>query len=227
MALWTSRSSSSSAPRSVLEELDALLDHLDKATELIALSSDFQAAVGPAEIIASIAQRTGVPNDIARKVFNALENLRNLSEEFGTPIRTLDEIALTLPEKISSRLIAKKNEIADLVNSYSSDNGVRLSYKAQRLTYLRENIYQEAEVITDARPVFDSAGDSVVEYLITHSLVATYFRQGRLENIHLVMDAADVLKLRKALDRAIIKARALSSDLGDRARILRDDDAAS
>jgi RIO-like serine/threonine protein kinase len=101
---------------------------------------------------------------------------------------------------------------------------VVIAYKAQKLTYLRENIYQESEIITEVRPVFDQKAGQILEYLVTHSLIATYFRHGRYENIHLAMDMADVLKLRRLCDRAILKAKTLQSDLGDKARILRDDD---
>jgi hypothetical protein len=113
------------------------------------------------------------------------------------------------------------------MQQYERDNAVSLSYKAQRLTYMRENVYQQAEIITDARPVFDEKGQKIVEYIIAHYLVITYFRHGRVENVHLALDAADVLKLHNVCDRAVIKARALKNELGDRARILRDDDATS
>jgi hypothetical protein len=57
--------------------------------------------------------------------------------------------------------------------------------------------------------------------------VVTFIRRGRPEMVHLAMDAADVLKLRKACDRSVVKAKTLKSELGERARVLRDDDAVS
>jgi hypothetical protein len=226
MAIWMMRQGPT-VPKGAAEEIEALLDHSEHLDQFVNAARGRAVALTPSEVIASISKQVGVSTDILRKVFNALENLRNLSEEFGAPEKMLDELILNLDERISTKLNQKKEAIGRAIEEYTRDNAVSLSYKAQRLTYMRENIYQQAEVITDARPVFDEKGEEIVEYLISHYLVVTYFRHGRAEVVHLAMDAADVLKLRKTCDCAVIKAKALKSELGDRARVLRDDDANS
>jgi hypothetical protein len=227
MAIWTMRLAPT-VPKGAAEEIEALLDQSEHLDQFVNAGRSQAVALTPSDVIASISKQVGVSADILRKVFNALENLRNLAEEFGAPEKMLDDLILHLDEGISTKLKQKKEAIARAVREYGQDNAVSLSYKAQRITYMRENIYQQAEIITDARPVFDEKGENVVEYLITHNMVVTYFRNGRgAENVHLAMDAADVLKLRKACDRAVVKAKALKRELGDRARILRDDDANS
>jgi len=216
MAIWISRQGSS-VHKGAAEEIEALLDNSNRLHEFISAARLEGVAVTPSGVIASISKKVDTSIDTLRKVFNALENLKNLSEEFGGPDKMLNELILTLDEQISEKLKEKRAAIEKVVEDYAQDNAVSLSYKAQRLTYLRENIYQQSEVITDSRPVFDEKGEKIVEYLITHNLVVTYFRHGRPENIHLAMDAADVLKLRKACDRAVIKAKALKRELGERA----------
>jgi hypothetical protein len=226
MPIWTSQPSAS-IPERAAEEIEALADHSEGLQEFTNAARRETVALTPAEVIAAISKKVGVSTDILRKIFNGFENLTNLSEEFGSTNKMLDDLIVNLDERVSAKLKAKKEAIGLAIEEYAQGNAVSLSYKAQRLTYLRENIYQQSEIITDARPVFDTRGEKIVEYLITHNLVITYFSQGRPANVHLALDAADVLKLRKACDRAVIKAKALKSELGDRARILREDDDAT
>lgn len=41
-------------------------------------------------------------------------------------------------------------------------------------------------------------------------------------SIHFALDMDDILKLRKEIERAILKARTVKSDLGDKAKVLGD-----
>lgn len=223
MAIWTNRIGNS-IPKSASDELISLADNAERLNEFIEAAGRHKAALTPAEAIGALSKELSIDGGVLRQIFNGLENLKNLSDEFGTPEKVLNELAGYLSDAANTKIEQKKSIIISAVEKYQGDNSVTISYKAQRLTYLRENIYQEAEIITDTRPVFDAKGERVIEYLVTHSLVVTYFHQGRLENIHLAMDAADVLKLRKGCDRAMIKAKAIKAELGEKARILREED---
>jgi hypothetical protein len=223
MAIWTARSPGA-MPKTAADDVRLLLKYADQLTSFIEHSKNHRPALTATDIVASIAKETLVDSSDLEGVFNALENIKNLSDEFGGVDKTIDFISRSLSEDTAKDVLAKKEQISAAVLAYSEDNAVAISYKAHRLTYLRENIYQEAEIITDARPVFDSKGENIIEYLITHTLIASYFHRGRFENIHLAMDAGDVIKLRRACDRAFIKAKSLKSALGEKARILRDED---
>lgn len=226
MAIWTVRPSGT-IPKSAADEIAVLATFAGRLSELIDAANRQEPALTPWEVIAAISKEVDTSGETLRQIFNALENLKNLADEFGSAEQVIENITTNLKDDVVASLNKNRREIVAALEQYSSDNAVTISYKAQRLTYLRENIYQEAEVITDARPVFDGRGEKIIEYLITHSLVASYFHNGQIESIHLAMDAADVLRLRKACDRAIVKAKTLKTELGIRARILRDDDASS
>jgi len=88
-------------------------------------------------------------------------------------------------------------------------------------------VVTDSEIITDARPIFDTKRESVLEYVISHCLVITYHGDnsvsGQMHNqpsIHFALDMDDILKLRKEIERAILKARTLEKDLGDKAKVL-------
>jgi hypothetical protein len=221
MAVWISRPAE---PKTASDEIDLLVEYVDRLDDLIDAANKQKPTLTAAEVITAISKDVSMKSDVLKKVFNALENLKNLSVEFGSTKKATDQLADSLNDDVATRLRENIESIARAVEKYSGDNAVTISYKAQRLTYLRENIYQDAEIITDARPVFDGNGEKIIEYLVTHYLVATYFHHGRFEQIHLAMDAADVVKLRKACDRAIIKSKTLKAELGHKARILREDD---
>jgi hypothetical protein len=223
MAVWINRPTAS-IPKSAAEEITVLIENADRLDELFSGTQTQAHAVRPAEIIQKISKASGVDAEELRKIFNALENLKGLSDEFGGIPAAIDSLFGNLRGEILNKLKEKKSKIIEAVEKYSADNAVTIAYKAQKLTYQRENIYQEAEIITEVRPVYDQKAETIFEYLVTHSLIATYFRNGRFENIHLAMDMADVLKLRRVCDRAILKAKTLRDELGEKARVLRDDD---
>jgi hypothetical protein len=226
MAIWTNRISGS-IPKSAADQVKLLVEYADRLGEFIDAAQEQQPALTANEVIVAIAKDIRIDSKILESVFNALDNIKNLSDEFGGIEKTIDELSRGLKDEDAQKILKKKHAISEAVTKYTSDNAIAISYKAQRLTYLRENTFQEAEIITDARPVFDSKGENIIEYLITHYLVVTYFHQGDFKNIHLAMDAGDVVKLRKACDRAFVKAKSLKAALGDKARILRDDNANS
>ncbi len=108
---------------------------------------------------------------------------------------------------------------------YNKDNPVSLTFKAQRLTYNRERLFHEVEIISDARPIFDTKGEKVIEFVVTHSLVVSYFVNGDYQRQYYSVDNADILNLRTACDRAILKSRTPKDALGEKwpTEVLRDD----
>jgi hypothetical protein len=88
MAVWIARPGAS-VPKAIAEEIGILLDHSARLEQFIELANRRPVALAPTEVIASISNDVGVSADVLRKIFNALENLANLSEEFGSSIGPL------------------------------------------------------------------------------------------------------------------------------------------
>lgn len=217
-----------SIPKSAADEIEALLSYAEQLGPAIELATKTKPAVAVVTILRDLSKQLSIRIFDLRKIFNALENLNVIRKEFGGAEIAFEKIAEALSPEAAKKWSEKKALILSAMAAYSEDNPVSISVKAQKLTFLREKIYRDAEIITDARPVYDSTGEKVLEILITHSLVANYLVRDRVETVHLAMDAADVLKLRKACDRAIVKAKALKTALGDKSdwviEVLRDED---
>jgi hypothetical protein len=182
------------------------------------------------EVLHPIATDLNLPYADLQDLFNALENLNHLEIEFGSAEDAFIRVMSALQPDLGKRYNDNKDKILKALARYAQDTPIHISAKAQRLAYYHENIYRDSDIITDVRPIFDSAGGNVLEMIISHSLVVTYSSSNRTERIHLEMDAGDVLKLRKACDRAILKANTLKQALGGtgqkwKIQLLRDGDA--
>lgn len=205
-----------------VRSLSALIDHLGHAKTLIDKAAQLPRGRPPKEVFDELAKGAPVDRDIARSIFNALDNLVILANELGSPNKALDQ-AVRVFGKTLPQLEQKKEEIKAILEAYGNDNPVATSAKAQYLAYLHERLLERAEIITDARPVYDMEGKNVLEFVIVHSLVLTQVKDGHRERVHFALDASDLAAVRKACDRAILKQGALKATLGKKARILGED----
>jgi hypothetical protein len=200
-------------PPTAVEQLGKLLKYVSRLPEIIEQSKKLPLGLTAFEILEPFAAQIGISYDELSDIFYALENLRITSEDFGSFSDALDRIAAAVNPDLAKNLEANKAAILDAFEKYDFDNPVSITIKAQKLTYFHERILRDSEVITDVRPVFDSSGRNVLEAVISHVLVVTATTVGRNERLHFAMDAGDVLKLRRACDRAIEKAKTIKSTL--------------
>ena len=88
--------------------------------------------------------------------------------------------------------------------------------KAVELKYAHASLYQRAQIITDIRPVFDSARERPVAAVISHTLQVTYMRGGEAQSVTMTLDEADVAQLIEQATAAKRKAASLLAFLGER-----------
>lgn len=197
-----------------MDDIKKLLDHLDQLPGIIERSKAAGHRVTVFQVLHPLSLEVGIDYKTLLDVFTALENLRFLEVEFGSSEQAVIRIEAAVDQALAQRIAAKRPELLRAMGVYLDENPILVSFKAQRLSYLHERIYRDAEILTDVRPVFDDPGGKILECIISHSLVITHSTAGRQERFHLTLDAEDVLKLRKACDRAIIKAQTLKNTLG-------------
>ena len=155
--------------------------------------------------------------------------MRFFKEELGSTEKLIDFLAESLKPETGEKIRANADLIRESLAHYEEDNPVLLTMKARRLTYARERLLSYAEIITDARPVFDSIGENIHEFVVTHSLVITSQVGNESRKEYYSIDNADLLNIRKACDRAFIKARTLKSALEEKwpTKVLKDNDSRS
>lgn len=213
-------------PKEGIAQIQVLVEYADALPGILNASKAVDVGIFATEVVRSVATAAGVPFEAAMAVFYAMENLRYLRVEFGDE-RVSNSIAAQLQPAARKKWEAAKAAIFTALADYEQNNPVAISIKAQKLGVLHERVYRECEIITDARPVFDAQGETVVEFIVTQSMVLTFRASGRTEKIHVAMDAPDLTDLRKACDRAIIKAKSLKAALSANPKwkvyVLRDD----
>jgi len=213
MAFWPSRVDFRLGD-SAAEDLGLLVEHADRLAAIIKLAKEQDYDFVAPTVIDKISKATSIDYGTLSTIFNSLENLHAIADDVGGPEGAFGQVHRAVnDQELLKKLDSAKGKIIDAIKSYDQDNPVSISYKAQKLTYLREKLFHDVEIITDARPVFDGKGERILEMVITHSLVITYWTAGSFQTIHLAIDAADVLSIRKATDRAIVKGKSLKSAL--------------
>ena len=84
--------------------------------------------------------------------------------------------------------------------------------KAANLIAENANLFGEARVITDIRPVFaDDPATTPTGAVIMHTLKVDYYSDEDFRADFFVLDDVDLVKLRKAIDRAIEKSESLQA----------------
>lgn len=163
-----------------------------------------------------IAKSLSISTSEAGRLLNAFQNLLLLDQEAGDHDKTLELIADRFPSDVREKWDNKKPVIRSILVLLAADHPAVISFKAQRLSFSYERVFMEAEIFTDARPVYTIAGDKILEMIIQHKLVITQHDSShRNTDIHLVMDARDLVNLKKACDRAMQKAKVLKDSLGN------------
>ncbi len=227
--MTTSNAAGIRLPQAAVKQLEMLLKYVDRLPDILRESKKLEYGITLFQVLEPFSTRIGIPLDDLQDIFYALENLRSLAVEFGSPENVLIRIVSDVKQDVAKRLEENKDRLLQAISEYQADDPLAITFKAQKLTYFHERIYRDAEIITDIRPIFDGAGKNVLEVIISHSLVASITVSGRTERISLAMDAGDVVKLRAACDRAIEKAKSLNSalngsDLKWKVQILRGQD---
>jgi hypothetical protein len=232
-AMAVSNAAGISVPQSAAKQIDILLKYLDKLPDIIRDARSLSYGVTLFQVLNPLSEKLGLPYDELQNVFSALENMRFMEIEFGSVDEVMSRLTSAISPDLAKRIDENRDALVLAINHYREDNPISIAIKAQRLAYYFEHIYRDGEIITDMRPVFDAKGDDILEIIITHSLVVTHSSTGSggNERMHLAMDAGDVLKLRRACDRAIAKANTLKREFGNgrkwQIHLLRDNDNAS
>jgi hypothetical protein len=91
-----------------------------------------------------------------------------------------------------------------------------VAVKAKELQMEAERTFCDARVITDLRPVFGgNVAESPTSMVIVHTLKVGYHgtNSARHRELFMSLDADDIAKLKKVLDRAEEKTKTLKSKL--------------
>lgn len=203
-------------PDSIRADLLRLVEHAEKILSILKETEAQKPSTSSRVFTRLFAQKLSISFNDAGRLLNAFQNLLSVDQETGDNEKTFDIIAVRLPPDVREQWANKKPVIKSILALLVADHPAVISFKAQRLSFAYERIFMEAEILTDARPVYTIKGDKILEMIIQHKLVITQHDSNhRNTDIHFVMDARDLVNLKKACDRAIQKAKILKDSLGN------------
>ncbi len=204
----------------MLGDLAAILDDFDNLTAIV--NSSECVGVGLSGLGRRIATKLGLEQDRVGKLLTALIRLRRFAERQGSPADAIEWIAEVISERTPSEWqLAYGNkwrqhstDLHSILEHMGGDHPISIAIKAQTLAYTHQNIFLNARLITDVRPVFSDGGTSVEEFVITHVLAIDY-TDGTQNNtvLTLAMDQEDVAQLQRQCERAAVKVLTLQKSL--------------
>lgn len=210
---------------SALEDITLLIESADAIEPVIAEAED----VGPRPSIfgisRTIATRLGLSRNHVLELLSALwSSHRLMTRRSFTPQQLVDALTQSLREQTEhewqQEYLAKWGHASEcLVRALAKmdqDHPILISQKAQSIAFAHQNILLSARLVTDVRPVFDFAGENILETIVTHTLAVEY-ATGHHEPsaIYLSMNSEDLERLKKECERAETKATVILESMHD------------
>jgi hypothetical protein len=130
---------------------------------------------------------------------------------------TVEAIAANLEKANKTKALNvwndSKTKIVQALDALNDEHALVLSLKAEFVAGSRPNILISMRLFTDARPVFNEAGDRVLFNVIGHTLSLEYREEDRRQEIHLSLDGGDIAQLFELCMQADAQAAALKASV--------------
>ncbi len=148
---------------------------------------------------------------LAKAIFDAIIPANSLRLESGLTQDEFVEVFTRSVEDCAKRAGATwKKEYSEawpkvaaaLAPMFAPDNFFSNAIKAAQLAVNQSAIFLDAKMLTELRPIYDEAADTIQTLLMTNTLVLTYSQDGHQRMLHLTMDSDDLRKMASVLDRA-------------------------
>jgi hypothetical protein len=105
---------------------------------------------------------------------------------------------------------AKKLILEQRLRELLEVDSTAVSARAFDIQHEYEKVLTAARVLTDMRPIFNTAGTEVSGGMVVHNLSIGYFEDGRYKETVFAMDDDDILALKKVIERAENKSATLA-----------------
>jgi hypothetical protein len=216
-------------PREAVDEIIELLDHGEHILAVVNRSKGLPPAASITGFSSRVARELALDAALVANIVTTLWQLKNLQQD--ARLETAAFVA-TLKRSLESRpVLGAKNEqqrqkwedkwknvapvLSAALDAIDDDHPLLTSAKATLLAYSQQNLFLSAQVLTDVRPVFNAAGDKIVETVITHTLLVRYRADNEPRLITFALDQQDLVTLRKQCERAERKSTVAKNSLKD------------
>jgi hypothetical protein len=203
-------------------DLIQLAGHAGKLELIAAQAAQLKIGTEISEVERTISEKSDLPINEIRDIFQAIWNLNILKHKLRLDSqRLLGIVTSSLEEQASQDWIENNLEIwntardaiAKFLDSLQTNHPLVIARKAEQLKFSHQNLLNDAKIITDLRPVFDSSAKKPEEFIITHSLMLNYYDGTEIRRIAIAVDENDIQNLRRVCERAIVKEETLNDHL--------------
>ncbi len=205
-----------------LEELAAIASEANRLSDIISAAAHVGPRIGVRAVAEEIFGIIGLHEADLRLLLIGLLNLYytqtrlELDSEATVELvsHNLKRLAKSQDEKeLVASWDSEKQKIASALAQLSPDHPVVGASKALRVITSRQYDFVRMKVFTDVRPVFNEAGDTIVQSIIAHVLSIDYHDGQDHHVIQFTLDAEDIADLKKECERAELKGSVLKRDL--------------
>jgi hypothetical protein len=204
-----------------LRDLAFLATNEDQLPLVAKAAADAPSGRDFSTITKHVAGATGLPAADVERILQTLQNLSYLKTRMRL---SYEELLDLITESFVQRCDAEDQDQLDswraargailvVLEAIGPDHPLQVARKAERLMYAHQNILIDARIITELRPVFNEAGDRIVQGIIANTLLIDYLDGGVSRSIEFGLDATDVAELRRISERAEGKAVAMKQSL--------------
>jgi hypothetical protein len=208
--------------KDALDELDGLARVADKLKLIVTAAADIPPHIGTLPVARLIAVKLDTPVWELRPILGAILNFYRTSVNLelnaaGTAeaiSRNLSRIAKSEEDKSRLRTWeAAKERIVEAASLLLPDHPLVAAQKALRVAAARQYELVDTRIFTEARPVFNEAGDAIIQTVITHVLSLDYHDGHSHRVMQFNLDAVELAELGKLCERAARKAAVIKRDL--------------
>jgi len=207
---------------SAVEELIELARAGDTLPRIIALAAEAGPHVGVKSLSRQVSKKIGTPSADLWPLFFTILNLYHTQTNQKVDSAAIVEAVTRFfrrkaaasgsDEKLKA-WAAGTAKVLEALSQLSSDHALEAAYKANRVASSRQIDLVGMRIFTEARPVFNEAGDRIIQTIVSHTLSFDYHEGNDHKVIQFNLDANDVVDLRKICERAERKAVVIKRDL--------------
>ena len=140
-------------------------------------------------------------------LYPAKENNNKTASEIASDIK--DTVKYEKPLIFT---LEKSAVLEDRINKLLSvDKAIAITAKAHDVVTEHQHTFCGARIFSDIRPVFTAAADSVSAAVVVHTLNISFHHAGDHKEIFVALDKSDIEVLKKVIERAERKSKALES----------------
>jgi hypothetical protein len=181
----------------------------DSFGQLISTLEEMSPKLFPNQIINELLSKVDIPVDDVSAIVSTVMTLNTH--------RVLDDVTTeeiadrVLESAADANILVKDQEVFrnKLIRLFEL-NTLFVSAKALTILQSNENLFRDARIVTDVRPVFGSDTKAPpTAAVLVHMLDLSYLKDGNIQHLYIAMDSLDIDTLRETLNRAETKAKSL------------------